>query len=139
MVHQPRVQADASTLSYSSSVPEWAIVCFDTLFLLLTTNTIIIKVATQGPAGFFASGWARLDAGVLFFSLSKMLFPNWKRSLLSLSALRVFMLLPRIPASASVARMVKVTAVPPAQTNEPPGGGGRRGGGGVGGAGGLCV
>ena len=85
-----------TSASKPTSIPQWIVIAMDALFLVMTSAESIVKMATAGPIGFFENAWQRVDMLVLLFSLLKLMFPDAERTLASLAAMRIFMLIPRV-------------------------------------------
>ena len=95
LVYTLRKDSGAPTLSQDRFVSESTVLVFDGFFIANTFIGILLKVMTEG-APFFRNGWNDLDLFCLFCQLCKIWFSKWRRFVLSLASVRIFMLVPRI-------------------------------------------
>jgi hypothetical protein len=95
MVHDLRTHAGVESNSDGSLAPSWLISAFDSAFMFVAFAGILIKMITEGPLRSLSNPWNAFDLTCLLVSLLRILLTNWKRTMLSFSAIRIFMLLSR--------------------------------------------
>ena len=97
MVRRLRLAGGATSMSSPQMTPGYIIAGFDSAFMIVTASEIVIKCLTEGFIKALSSPWNLLDLICLSASSVRLFFatPSWKRTVLSFSSLRVFMLIHR--------------------------------------------